>query len=151
MQETFIVDAARNSASNLYSCLKPTALFKLYYLPLSQEILFRTPHWRIDDIGLQILQNTPLQILADGPPNIVLHGSEIERLSPSLNEAAPIPRESTPQIGQAADVELDLFQAGPPSTPTATLPNIFPTSPQHCRTEFSADAIERIISSCKAR
>ncbi|KFZ24028.1 hypothetical protein V502_01510 [Pseudogymnoascus sp. VKM F-4520 (FW-2644)] len=91
-------------------------------------------------IGLQILQNSLLQILANGPPNIVFDGSEIP---PSLNEAASIPRESKPQVSQAADAELDLFQAGPPLTPIATLPNILPTNPQRYRTEFSADVTEQ--------
>ncbi|KFY43941.1 hypothetical protein V494_01738 [Pseudogymnoascus sp. VKM F-4513 (FW-928)] len=151
MQETFIVDEATNSADNLYASLKPTALFQLYFLPLSREILFRTPHWRIDGTGLQILQNTLLQILADGPPNIVFDGSEITRLAPSLNEAAAVPRESAPHISQAADAELDGFRTGPPSIPIETLPNILPTCPQRYRTMFSADVTQQIISSCKVR
>ncbi|OBT52467.1 hypothetical protein VE04_07513 [Pseudogymnoascus sp. 24MN13] len=151
MQETFIVDAECNSASNLYTSIKPTALFQIYFLPLSRELLFRTPHWRIDGTGLRILQNAFLQILADGPSNIVFDGSEVVRLAPSLNEAAFVPREPTPQISKASDAELDVFEAGPPSIPIATLPNILPTSPQRYRTTFSADVTERIISSCKAR
>ncbi|OBT75537.1 hypothetical protein VF21_05886 [Pseudogymnoascus sp. 05NY08] len=151
MQETFIVDAESKSASNIYTYTKPTALFQIYFLPLSREILFRTPHWRIDGTGLQILQNAFLQILADGPPNIIFDGSEVVRLAPSLNEAAFVPREPTPQISKASDSELDVFEAGPPSIPIATLPNILPTSPQRYRTTFSADVTERIISSCKAR
>jgi hypothetical protein len=151
MQKTFIVDAVSTSASNLYTCIKPAEHFQIYILPLSREILFRTPHWRIDGTGLRILQNAFLQILADGPPNIIFDGSEVIRLAPSLNEAAFVPREPTPQISKASDAELDAFEAGPPSVPIATLPNILPTSPQRYRTTFSADATERIISSCKAR
>ncbi|ELR04962.1 hypothetical protein VC83_02847 [Pseudogymnoascus destructans] len=151
MQETFIVDAASNSANNLYTCINPAEHFQIYILPLSGEILFRTPHWRIDGTGLRILQNAFLQILADGPPNIIFDGTEVVRLAPSLNEAAFVPREPTPQTSKASDAELDAFEAGPPSIPIATLPNILPTSPQRYRITFSADVTERIISSCKAR
>ncbi|KAL5346568.1 hypothetical protein ACLOAV_008275 [Pseudogymnoascus australis] len=151
MRETFIVDAKCNSAGNLYTCVKPTAFFKIYYMPLSREILFRTPHWRIDGTGLQILQNVFLQVLADGPPSIIFDGSEVIRLAPSLNEAASVPREPTPQVSRASDAELDVFQSGPPSAPIATLLNISPASPQRYRTTFSTEMTERIVSSCKMR
>ncbi|KAL5344758.1 hypothetical protein ACLOAV_010155 [Pseudogymnoascus australis] len=151
MRETFIVDAECNSAGNLYTCVKPTAIFKIYYMPLSREILFRTPHWRIDGTGLQILQDVFLQVLADGPPSIIFDGSEVIRLAPSLNEAASVPREPTPQVSRASDAELDVFQTGPPSAPIATLLNISPASPQRYRTTFSTEMTERIVSSCKMR
>ncbi|KAL5344880.1 hypothetical protein ACLOAV_010277 [Pseudogymnoascus australis] len=147
MRETFIVDAECNSAGNLYTCVKPTAFFKIYYMPLSREILFRTPHWRIDGTGLQILQNVFLQVLADGPPSIIFDGSEVIRLAPSLNEAASVPREPTPQVSRASDAELNVFQSGPPSAPIATLLNISPASPQRYRTTFSTEMTERIVSS----
>ena len=50
----------------------PSFLFRLFYLPRKRELLFRTPHWRIDGIGLVHLQTAFLRILADGAPAVPL-------------------------------------------------------------------------------
>jgi hypothetical protein len=149
MKETFIVDPRSRSARSLYSSLKPSTQFKLYYLPLSRQLLFRTPHWRIDGIGLELLQNVFLHILVDGSSEIAFDDSEATRLAHSLDDAASVPQKTTPQISQAAEEEVSIFQPGPPSISIATLPNVTPTSPQLYHTEYSTGITERIIASCR--
>lgn len=39
--------------------------------PHARELLFRTPHWRIDGIGLLHLQHAFFRILADGAVDVV--------------------------------------------------------------------------------
>lgn len=71
LHETFIVEPEGTSADSLYSTLKPPSVFQLHYLPHARELLFRTPHWRIDGIGLLHLQHAFFRILADGAVDVV--------------------------------------------------------------------------------
>jgi hypothetical protein len=151
MRDTFIVASETGSVSTLYSTLTPSPLFKLYYLPHSKNILFRTPHWRIDGTGIKQLQDVYLRILADGPVDYVFDGSEGSRLLPSLDEAASVPQETTPEIRRAVGEELGIFTAGQPSISIPTLPNALPAATREYRIELPADLTCRIISACKAR
>jgi hypothetical protein len=159
MRDTFIVASETSSVSTLYSTLTPSPLFKLYYLPHSKNILFRTPHCRIDGTGIRQLQDVYLRILTDGPVDYVFDGSEGSRLLPSLDEAASVTQETTPEIRRAVGEELGIFTAGQPSISIPTLPNALPATTREYRIELTreyrielpADLTCRIISACKAR
>ncbi|KAJ5182876.1 hypothetical protein N7492_000492 [Penicillium capsulatum] len=150
--ETFLVEPSESTANDLYSKLPPSPVFKLYYLPGTRELLFRTPHWRIDGIGMLYFQNAFLRILANGPPaSIIFDGSEATRLTPSLDEAASVPAQVTPAINDAADAELSAVSTGSAPVSIATEPNALPTTTRRIITSFSPETSQRIIASCKAR
>ncbi|KAE8138132.1 hypothetical protein BDV38DRAFT_282432 [Aspergillus pseudotamarii] len=140
--DTFLI-VEESSATHLYQTLPPSSLFCLYYLPRPRELLFRTPHWRIDGIGLMYLQTAFLRILADGPVQTQLDGSEAARLAPSLDEAALVPPEATPTMSEAADAELEVLLKGLPGVPIATQPRILLASAAvtvyHTGIPFSVD------------
>ncbi|KAL1984497.1 hypothetical protein VTN96DRAFT_9096 [Rasamsonia emersonii] len=151
LQETLIVDTS-SSADSLYSTLTPSPIFKLYFLPHARELLFRTPHWRIDGIGLLHLQHAFLRLLAEGAPaEITFDGSEAARLALSLDEAASVPQEVTSEISQAADAELGAFLAGQPAITIATLSNQLPAATQRYGISLPVDLSQRIIAASKAR
>ncbi|KAJ5994530.1 hypothetical protein N7451_010254 [Penicillium sp. IBT 35674x] len=151
VQDSVIVDNG-SSASEKCEREQPSSMFLLFYLPSTRELLFRTPHWRIDGIGLMDLQNAFLRILANVPPaTIYLDGPEAQYLTPSLDGAAAVPLEVTPETTQATDDELAVYQQGQPSVSIATLPNVIPTATRRIHSRFSPETTTRIISACKSR
>lgn len=151
VQESFIVDN-ESSANAKIEGEQPSPMFLLFYLPGSRELLFRAPHWRIDGIGMMDLQNAFLQILANVPPStIYLDGSEAKYLTPSLDGAAAVPLEVTPETTRSTDDELAVYQQGQPSVSIATLPNVIPTATRRIFTRFSPEITTRIIGACKSR
>ncbi|OGM50113.1 hypothetical protein ABOM_001389 [Aspergillus bombycis] len=150
VHDTFFVEVG-NSATHLYQTLSPSSLFYLYYLPRSCELLFRTPHWRVDGIGLMYLQATFLRILADGPAETQLDGSEAARLAPSLDKAALVPPEVTPALSEAADAELEVLLKGLPGVSIATQRRILPGTTRRLQCGASRQTTKRIIAACKAR
>jgi hypothetical protein len=154
MQETLIVHQNGGTADSLNASLPANPLFVLYYFPSSRELLFRTPHWRTDGIGLVLVQHAFFSILADGPPSseLVFDGSELARFPPNLDEAAAIPLEITPAMREASDAELAVLVAGPPPISiTATLPNLRPSKSQRVGICLPQSLSEQIITASKAR
>ncbi|KAJ5526327.1 hypothetical protein N7494_012977 [Penicillium frequentans] len=151
VQESFIVDNG-SSANEKIEGEQPSSMFLLFYLPSTRELLFRTPHWRIDGIGLMDLQNAFLRILANVPSaTIYLDGSEAKYLTPSLDGAAAVPLEVTPETTQSTDDEIAVYQQGQPSISIATLPNVIPTATRRIFSRFAPEITTRIISACKTR
>lgn len=74
------------------------------------------------------LQAAFLRILADGPVETQLDGSEAARLAPSLDEAALVPPEATPAKSETADAELEVLLKGLPGVSIATQPRNLGTS-----------------------
>ncbi|CAI7589952.1 unnamed protein product [Penicillium glandicola] len=140
------------SAQEKYEKEKPSSLVRLFYFPASREILFRTPHWRMDGIGIMHLQGAFIRILGNGPPDeIQFDGSETNNLSPSLDEAANVPLVVTQAMSQAADEELEVCLQGLPAVSISTLPNVLPTTTRRVTSSFDVDTTSRIIHACKSR
>ncbi|OJZ81971.1 hypothetical protein ASPFODRAFT_74897 [Aspergillus luchuensis CBS 106.47] len=152
VQETFII---RNgvSADEIYSQEPPSSQFFLFCLPDTRELLFRTPHWRIDAYGLMYLQDTFLKILANGPRGhiIQLDGTEVRNLTPALDEAAGVPSIITPAISQAADEEISVLLHNQPTISIKTLPNALPATTRRLKSALPASTTRQIIKSCKSR
>ncbi|KAJ5689395.1 hypothetical protein N7462_003787 [Penicillium macrosclerotiorum] len=152
VQRTFIVEDDGSSASGLYENLPPTSALELHYLPGTSELLFRTPHWRIDGHGLLHLQNSLLRIIAEGPPRTVcLDGSEAAHLVISQDEACSAPSKVTPSITAAADAELSTIFDGQPSLTLPTQPNIIAKAPGRLVSKISTETTQCLLSACKAR
>ncbi|KAL4894455.1 hypothetical protein BDV59DRAFT_175509 [Aspergillus ambiguus] len=150
---TFHVEPDR-SADDLYEQLAPSPRFHLYYLLGTSELVFRTPHWRIDGIGLLHLQSAFLQLLADGTKPI-LDGTEPSRLCPSLDAVvagiSPAPASSLAATAAAADEELQPFLYEGRTLTLPTLPNILPTTPKRLLRSIDSGTTDRLLSACSTR
>ncbi|KAL4786493.1 hypothetical protein BJX76DRAFT_365578 [Aspergillus varians] len=155
VKDTFVVHRqdGQCSADSLDTVLPPSPQLMLHVLPSTNELLFRTPHWRIDGIGLIHLQNALFTLLANGyPSDLLFDGSETSRLPPTLDEAACIPLEITPAMSQAADSELSIvFKGSNPVSFTEALPNITPASSRRIGIHLPRDITQQIITAGKAR
>ncbi|PWY84874.1 hypothetical protein BO70DRAFT_379015 [Aspergillus heteromorphus CBS 117.55] len=147
---------ADQTADELYERLPPSPRFHLYYLPRTSALVFRTPHWRIDGIGLLHLQSAFFQLLADGAAP-VLDGSEASRLCPALDSAVAAslsPPAADGDASTAAKAELQpilsaLKTEGILSLPT--LPNILPTTSKRLMISLSPESTAHILAACSAR
>ncbi|PYI22624.1 hypothetical protein BO99DRAFT_257453 [Aspergillus violaceofuscus CBS 115571] len=156
-RDTFHIDPAR-SAEDLYEQLTPSPRFHLYYLPATAELVFRTPHWRMDGIGLLHLQSAFVQLLADGTVPVV-DGSEAARLCAGLDSVAAglgsIENPGGLSEADAADEELQPFlgeeggRKGMLKLPT--LPVALPAGPRRLLQSFDPDTTQHLLSACKAR
>ena len=153
VQDSFIaVNDERISANEIFEGETPLATFRLYYMPHSRELLFQTPHWRIDSKGMMHLQSQLLQTLANGPPKTVhLDGSEAKNLAPPLDIPGNVPSTVTEAHRRAADEEMAIFLAHQPTISISTLPNIMPGTGKRTETRYSPETTWQIIQACKFR
>ncbi|PYI00891.1 hypothetical protein BO78DRAFT_437214 [Aspergillus sclerotiicarbonarius CBS 121057] len=150
--DTFLVEPD-GSAAHLVSTLQPSPLFQLYYLPQSRELLWRTPHWRIDGFGLMYLQAAFFRLLSgQSSPDPSDVENIITRLNPALDEVMSHPSTMTPeQITSAVNAEFSiLVNNATTAISLPTLPNIIPTTTRTIQTTIPTDTTTRIITACKA-
>ncbi|CRG91989.1 hypothetical protein PISL3812_09043 [Talaromyces islandicus] len=142
------------SAEDLDVALSPSPVLMGHYLPASRELLFRTPHWRSDGIGLILLQDAFFTLLAEGSStkDFVFDGSEISRFPATMDSAASINMEVTPEISQGADAQLAaLFTGSAPAVFDPALPNNLPGESRRMGTHLSREESQKIIAASKAR
>ncbi|KAJ9300268.1 hypothetical protein DTO271G3_2385 [Paecilomyces variotii] len=107
VDKTFTVVSNVPSTAELVTTLNSTPYAQLYFLPNSREILGYTAHWRSDGVGVMMLLNALLELLArpdlpQDPWAALPWGQEVDSLPPSMEEAAAIPEEpSSAQVAQA--------------------------------------------------
>ena len=92
------------TASELLSELEPATVAKCYYLHQQSEVLFHYPYAMMDGAGATLFMKAFFKIL-ESPSESLQHGATRMRLSPSLVEAAGLPRKHTP-LTQACSVVL---------------------------------------------
>ncbi|OJJ77734.1 hypothetical protein ASPBRDRAFT_36995 [Aspergillus brasiliensis CBS 101740] len=155
-QETFHIDPDR-SANDLYEQLTPSPRVHLYYLPSTSEIVFRTPHWRIDGIGLHHMQSAFLQLLADGNVHPI-DGTEPSRLCPSVDQAiadsdlshASSLNEAAATAASNQELQPCLIQTENGNLMLPTLPNILPTTPKRILHHLDRTTTTRLLDACSA-
>ncbi|CRG84063.1 hypothetical protein PISL3812_01403 [Talaromyces islandicus] len=105
--ETFTVTENKTAdevIASITTTLGPYAT--MTYLPRTGEVLFRSQHWRTDGVGVFILIDEFLALVAQSPPvdaSSLPWGEETVRLAPPIEEAAetPVnPSEEDKRIGQ---------------------------------------------------
>ncbi|OJI82786.1 hypothetical protein ASPTUDRAFT_123558 [Aspergillus tubingensis CBS 134.48] len=157
VQETFHIDTNRTS-NDLYEQLTPSPRVHLYYLPNTSEVVFRTPHWRIDGIGLHHMQSAFLQLLADGTIHPI-DGTEPSRLCPAVDQAisdSNLPNTSTPLDEPAAtaasyrELQACLTQTDNGNLMLPTLPNVLPTNPRRILRHIDSATTTRLLEACSA-
>ncbi|PWY87112.1 hypothetical protein BO94DRAFT_596280 [Aspergillus sclerotioniger CBS 115572] len=150
VEDTFLVKPDI-SAAHLIPTLEPTTVFRLYYLPQSRELLWRTPHWRIDGFGLLHLQASFFDLLSGTTTPDPSVTNLLTRLNPTLDEIIFQPNTLTPEeMKSAADAELSIvLDNAPTAISMPTLPNILPTTTRTTQTIIPAETTTQIIAACK--
>ncbi|KAK2754388.1 hypothetical protein FQN54_007032 [Arachnomyces sp. PD_36] len=154
LETTFVVhsDGEDQSADRLHSILPPSRLFTVHYIPSSQELLFRASHWRIDGIGMVMLQHSFLELLSQGPQPLVFDGSEVSRFPPSLDEAAGFSLNITEDMKRSTEAELSVLSSGAPlASLSESLQNNTPGNSRRASIRFPNELSRQIIEACKGR
>ncbi|KAI3008187.1 hypothetical protein CBS147346_2758 [Aspergillus niger] len=155
-KETFHVDIDR-TANDLYEQLTPSPRVHLYYLPSTSEVVFRTPHWRIDGIGLHHMQSAFLQLLADGTVHPI-DGTEPSRLCPAVDQAiadSDLPKaipldEATATAASNKELQPCLTQTENGNLMLTTLPNVLPSTPKRILRHIDSATTARLLDACSA-
>ncbi|KAI0965756.1 hypothetical protein F4678DRAFT_484733 [Xylaria arbuscula] len=137
VSQTFSVATHTSSSAEIIATFQPAPYARLVYIPQSGELLGHTSHWRSDGIGVILLLDALLSIasvpLAD--PASLPWGFEVERLAPSIEDAAAIPKDSTPALKERGAAALATFLM----------------QPAHAVSIFGPATTERIIAACKGK
>ncbi|EED22664.1 conserved hypothetical protein [Talaromyces stipitatus ATCC 10500] len=157
LEQTFFVEPKRTADEIIAEAVPLQEVPSLYYLPATSEILFFISHWRIDAMGSWMVTDRLFHHLANPsksglpkvpPPN------EIEKISPSLEDAAGSPKVSTPEMDKVAADHIaahhrNAIQMGgmPYKGDAITLPG----SPKREAVIFTRESTQKVVSACKAR
>lgn len=154
VDQTFFVEPAGN-ADTIIANSKPRDLPSLFYFPSSSEIAFLSQHWRTDAIGTCMLLDRFFSILAQ-PQDL---GSspgrpELERICPSLEDAAGSPENETPELQDFAREYIDDFHKKAINTgglPYKGNPTALPASTSHQDLILTKDSTSALVAACKSR
>ncbi|RYO81923.1 hypothetical protein DL766_009843 [Monosporascus sp. MC13-8B] len=157
VSRTFSVATDANSSADVIPTFQPTPYAKLVYIPRSDELLGHTAHWRTDGIGILLLLDA-LLALASGPspltdPASLAWGTEVVRLAPAVEDAAAIPKESTPELKErgAALVGMFTHAVGAVGIPCLGGAATLPAGTRSAALTFSPAITKKIVAACKAR
>ncbi|KAI0378141.1 hypothetical protein F5Y04DRAFT_262487 [Hypomontagnella monticulosa] len=155
--QTFSVATDANSSADVIPTFQPTPYAKLVYIPQSGELLGHTAHWRTDGIGVLLLLDA-LLALASGPtpladPASLAWGTEIVRLAPAIEDAAAVPKESTPELKKRAAALVGTFAQAVSAVGIRYLGDAatLPAGTRNAALTFSPATTEKIVAACKAR
>ncbi|MDI1489702.1 MAG: hypothetical protein OHK93_000900 [Ramalina farinacea] len=145
---TLRIESSTQTRNDLIASFKPQQLASLHYLPSNSEILFHTPHWRIDGVGtLQLLDSL---FMAMSDPVSVTFGDEVRNLTVGLDEAAQVPKEKTQAMIEASAALLNQFLDNLPSIGLATPSDRLPAATRWVTTELMPQTTTAIAAACKA-
>lgn len=111
--ETFRI-VPDKSAEELISGFKPSPYATLTYLPMTNELMGHTAHWRTDGIGVLLLLDAFLALVTKpslSDPSQLSWGKEPPRLAPSVEEAASIPVQGSPEDKALGQKYVETFSA----------------------------------------
>ncbi|KAI0172492.1 hypothetical protein GGR52DRAFT_590962 [Hypoxylon sp. FL1284] len=157
VSRTFAVAFDAGSSADVIATFRPTPSAKLVYVPRTGELVCHTQHWRTDGLGALLLLDAFLAIAAApaplADPASLAWGSEAARLAPTVEDAAAIPQESTPERRQrgAALVGTFAHAAGAVGIPCLGDAATAPGSTRSAALALSAATTEKITAACKAR
>ncbi|KAH8799836.1 hypothetical protein F5884DRAFT_811356 [Xylogone sp. PMI_703] len=151
--QTFFVESTR-FADEIIASYTPRDLPSLYYLAASSEILFLSSHWRIDAIGTLMLLDRFFSILAQ-PPKLeaIPWTSEIQNLSPSMEDAVGPPEPTSPAMEELARSTIETFHKS--TLNNCGLPykgdlTTMPTVSTRSAVVFSKESTSAFVTACKA-
>ncbi|KAI0021213.1 hypothetical protein F4780DRAFT_738563 [Xylariomycetidae sp. FL0641] len=157
VSETYSVATDADSADDVIPTFQPTPYARLVYIPRSGQLLGHTTHWRTDGIGVLLLLDALLAI-ASGPsplgdPATLAWGSETERLAPCVEDAASMPKESTPELKERATALVATFghAVGALGIPYLGDATTLPAGTRRAAVQLSAATTAKVVAACKAR
>ncbi|KAI1206601.1 uncharacterized protein F4807DRAFT_463547 [Annulohypoxylon truncatum] len=116
-----------------------------------------TAHWRTDGMGVLLLLDAFLS-LASGPapladPASLAWGTEIARLAPAIEDAAAVPKESTPELKERGAALVNAFShvVGAVGIPYLGDAATLPAGTRSAALVLSPETTEKIVAACKAR
>jgi hypothetical protein len=156
--------ASEASASAVFGGMLSSGIPTCHWLPASREILIRSPHWRIDGIGLLMFAHSFLSSLA----SVLRHGPDCDLdsydglvgsglLTRSLDDVADAytDEDTTPEnVKAAADGLVGEFVQGVPSIGLPTLPyseTVPPGDTARKALRIDASTTAAILAACRAR
>ncbi|RYP41631.1 hypothetical protein DL767_000836 [Monosporascus sp. MG133] len=157
VSRTLSVATDANSSADVIPTLQPTPYAKLVYIPRSGELLGHTAHWPTDGIGILLLLDA-LLALASGPsppidPASLAWGTEVVRLAPAVEDAAAMPKESTPELKERGAVLVGTYShaVGAIEIPCLGDAATLPAGTRSAALTFSPATTEKIVVACKTR
>lgn len=107
-EETFFVEKTADYDSILAN-YPLRDLPSLYFFPASSRILYLDSHWRIDGLGVCMLLNRFFSLLAAGTasPSTGMWVNDVDKISPSIEDAAGTPRTVDPKLDAFARAYID--------------------------------------------
>ncbi|KAI1169095.1 hypothetical protein F5B18DRAFT_593990 [Nemania serpens] len=156
VSQTFSVAVDAPCSADIIATFKPTSYAMLVYIPRSGELLGHSSHWRSDGIGVMLLLDALLSIasqpwLAD--PASLPWGSEVERLAPSIEDAAAVPKDSTPALNKRGAAAVGTFShtAGAVGIPLVGVGDMLPGGTRSAASVFDLATTEKIVAACKEK
>lgn len=121
-----------------------------YYLPKTSEIMIRSPHYRLDARGAVFCLNYLIESLANLDP-VLEFGGCAKNLSPSIEEALDMPRDTNRAIEQTSDRRLAaLVPHNLPLELTPTIQKKLPGATKRRFITFSRSETSAIIKGCSS-
>ncbi|QKX58649.1 uncharacterized protein TRUGW13939_05776 [Talaromyces rugulosus] len=125
------------------------------YLPQTGEVLLHTQHWRTDGVGVFILLDEFLALVAQSPVDVssLPWGEETARLAPSIEEAAGIslnPSEEDKRIGQQCVASFG-HAVGAVGTVSRAPLETQPGGTRSARLFFTEEETKTVIQACKSQ
>ncbi|KAL1971040.1 hypothetical protein VTN77DRAFT_2874 [Rasamsonia byssochlamydoides] len=155
-EQTFTVVSDAASASEVIPTLRPGPYATLYYVPQSGELLGHTAHWRTDGIGVLMLLDALLALVAQpdlADPWSLPWGSEAGRLAPAVEDAAGMPGEPSPAQKARAQEAVGSFAlaAGAVGIPYQGDAATIPAGTRSAHTALSPAATAAVVQASKAQ
>ncbi|KAI1142335.1 hypothetical protein F5Y05DRAFT_370565 [Hypoxylon sp. FL0543] len=155
VSRTFSVAAEADSSADVIPTFKPTPYAKLVYVPRSGELVGHTSHWRSDGLGVILLLDAFLAVASEQltDPALLPWGTEVVRLAPSIEVAASVPKESTPERKKLATslVETFGYGVGAVGIPYLGDPTTLPAGTRSVTLTLSPETTGKVAAACKAR
>jgi hypothetical protein len=153
-QQTFILELNK-SAEDIISHYPLRDLPALYYFPSTSEIMFLTSHWRVDGIGSCLLLDRLFTLIGQQSDFAsITWEHDLEKISPSLEDAIGSPEIPSPEIEKIAECVNKNFQQkvmhaiglaykGDSKTP--------PAKPASQSLAFTQKSSSNLFAACKKR
>lgn len=153
LHETVIVHENQSlPATDLDPDIPASPMVTLHVLPQSQELFFRSQHWRLDGHGMILLQHEFLTLLAQGTTAPEFDGSEVSNIPPGLDEALGLSTEVTNEMKAGVESELSALAVGPtPMSFTRSSCNQAPGVSRRVTTRIPRDISQQLIMAAKRR
>ena len=154
VDQTFSVAADASSSADVIRTFQPSPFARLVWIPRSGELLGHTSHWRTDGVGVLLLLDAFLALASDpalADPASLAWGTEVERLTPCVEDAAAMPTESTSELKArgAALVGTFAHAAGAIGLPFLGDAATLPGGTRSASLVFDEAETKKIVAACK--